>query len=115
MSELRKALGADGFAAAWAEGRTLSQEEAIAAALAVRAEPAPASPTAGGQALPHGLTERELEVLRLLAAGRSNREIGDDLFISPATAARHIANIYAKLNVESRAAATAFVHQQGLI
>ena len=68
--------------------------------------------SAGGRA--HGLSERELEVLRLLAAGRSNREIGDDLFISPATAARHVANIYAKLGVESRAEATAFAHRQGL-
>jgi DNA-binding CsgD family transcriptional regulator/tetratricopeptide (TPR) repeat protein len=115
MSGLRETLGADGFAAAWAEGQALSQEETIAAALAVRAEPAAETPTAGGRALPHGLTERELEVLRLLAAGRSNREIGDALFISPTTAARHVANIYTKLDVDSRAAATAFAHQQGLV
>ena len=52
---------------------------------------------------PHGLTRRELEVLRLLAAGHSNRQLGDLLFISPATAARHLANIFAKLGVDSRA------------
>ena len=65
-------------------------------------------------ASPHGLTTRELEVLRLLAAGHSNRELGDLLFISPATAARHVANIYAKLAVDSRAQATAYAHQHGL-
>jgi DNA-binding CsgD family transcriptional regulator len=71
-------------------------------------------PPAAIGASPHGLTARELEVLRLLAAGHSNRELGDLLFISPATAARHVANIYAKLGVESRAQATAYAHQHGL-
>jgi DNA-binding CsgD family transcriptional regulator len=61
------------------------------------------------------LTTRELEVLRLLAAGHSNRELGELLFISPATAARHVANIYAKLGVDSRSQATAYAHQHGLI
>jgi DNA-binding CsgD family transcriptional regulator len=71
-------------------------------------------PPAAIGASPHGLTTRELEVLRLLAAGHSNRELGDLLFISPATAARHVANIYAKLGVDSRAQATAYAHQHGL-
>src|SRR3712207_7889323 len=48
---------------------------------------------------------------RLLAAGHSNRELGEKLFISPATAARHVANIYAKLDVDSRVEATAYAHQ----
>jgi len=61
------------------------------------------------------LTARELEVLRLIAAGHTNREVGDLLFISPATAARHVLNIYRKLGVSSRATATAFAHQHGLI
>lgn len=58
-----------------------------------------------------GLTERELEVLRLLAAGRSNREIGESLFISPKTASVHVSNILTKLDVSSRTAAAAIVHQ----
>jgi DNA-binding CsgD family transcriptional regulator len=116
VQELRAALGEAGFAATWAAGRALSHEDALAEALAVRSEPAAAAkPATAPRGSPHGLSERELEVLRLLAAGRSNREIGDALFISPATAARHVANIYTKLNVESRAAATAFAHQQGLV
>jgi DNA-binding CsgD family transcriptional regulator len=63
---------------------------------------------------PHGLTERELEVLRLITGGHSNREMGERLFISPATAARHVANIYNKLGVDSRARATAYAFQHGL-
>jgi DNA-binding NarL/FixJ family response regulator len=61
------------------------------------------------------LTARELEVLRLLAAGHSNRELGELLYISPATAARHVANIYSKLGVDSRAQATTYAHQYRLI
>jgi DNA-binding NarL/FixJ family response regulator len=57
---------------------------------------------------------REREVLRLLAAGPSNRAIGERLFISPVTVARHLANVYGKLGVGSRAQAIAFAHRQGL-
>jgi DNA-binding CsgD family transcriptional regulator len=67
------------------------------------------------ESAPHGLTEREIEVLRLLAAGNSNREIGELLYISPATAARHVANIYNKLGVDSRARAVASAHRIGLV
>jgi DNA-binding CsgD family transcriptional regulator/tetratricopeptide (TPR) repeat protein len=56
----------------------------------------------------HGLTARELEVLRVLATGKSNREIAADLVISDHTVRRHLQNIFAKLGVSSRAAATAF-------
>jgi pimeloyl-ACP methyl ester carboxylesterase/DNA-binding CsgD family transcriptional regulator len=61
------------------------------------------------------LTARELEVLRLLAAGHSNREVGEKLFISPTPAARHVANIYSKLGVDSRVEAAAYAHHHGLI
>ena len=54
------------------------------------------------------LTNRELEVLALIAAGRSNREIAGDLVISERTVARHVANVFTKLDVSSRAAATAY-------
>lgn len=58
-----------------------------------------------------GLTERELEVLRQLADGRTNRQIGEALFISPKTASVHVSNILAKLGVDSRTAAAAVAHQ----
>ena len=57
-----------------------------------------------------GLTERELEVLRLVATGRSNREIAAELFISPKTASVHVSNILGKLGVASRGAAAARAH-----
>jgi DNA-binding CsgD family transcriptional regulator len=63
---------------------------------------------------PAGLSEREVEVLRLLAAGKSNREIAEALFISPNTVIRHVSNIYAKAGVSSRAEAATFAHRSGL-
>jgi DNA-binding NarL/FixJ family response regulator len=63
----------------------------------------------------HGLTVRELEVLQLVAAGRSNREIAATLVISEHTVARHLQNIFAKLGVSSRTAATAFAFAHGLV
>jgi len=57
-----------------------------------------------------GLTGREREVLRLVAAGRSNREIAAELFISPKTASVHVSNILGKLDVASRGAAAARAH-----
>jgi DNA-binding CsgD family transcriptional regulator len=56
----------------------------------------------------HGLTARELQILRVLATGKSNREIAAALVISDHTVRRHLQNIFAKLGVRSRAAATAF-------
>ena len=64
--------------------------------------------------LTHGLTARELQVLRLVAAGRSNREIASELVISEHTVARHIQNIFRKLGVGSRTAATAFAYEHDL-
>ena len=68
----------------------------------------------GGEELPRGLTAREAEVLRLVAAGRTNREIAAALVISEHTVARHVQNIFAKLDVSSRSAATAFAFEHGL-
>ena len=63
----------------------------------------------------HGLTSRELEVLRLVAKGRSNREIASALVISEHTVARHVQNIFTKLGVPSRTAAGAFAFEHGLV
>jgi len=63
----------------------------------------------------HGLSRREVEVLRLVAKGKSNREIATELVISEHTVARHVQNIYAKLGVSSRAGATAFAFERDLV
>lgn len=65
--------------------------------------------------LPGGLTEREAEVLRLVASGITNKEIAAALFLSEKTVARHLSNIYVKIDVSSRAGATAFAFEQGLV
>ena len=62
-----------------------------------------------------GLTARELQVLRLVAAGQTNRSIAADLFLSERTVERHMSNILTKLGVSSRAAATAYAYQHQLI
>jgi ATP/maltotriose-dependent transcriptional regulator MalT len=71
-----------------------------------RAEPA------GGQSV---LTVREIEVLRLVASGRTNRAIATELVLSEKTVARHLSNIFVKLDLSSRAAATAYAYENGLI
>jgi DNA-binding CsgD family transcriptional regulator/tetratricopeptide (TPR) repeat protein len=63
----------------------------------------------------HGLTSREVEVLRLVARGRSNREIATALVISERTVARHVQNIFAKLRVSSRASASVFAAEHDLL
>jgi len=81
-----------------------------AAADAVKASDLLAPPTA----LPRGLTPREAEVLRLVAAGKTNRDIAVELVISEHTVARHLQNMFGKLDVSSRSAATAFAYEHGL-
>jgi DNA-binding CsgD family transcriptional regulator len=64
---------------------------------------------------PAGLTAREVEVLTCLAAGRTNREIAAALVISEKTVGRHLSNIFTKLGLTSRTAATAYAHEHGLM
>jgi ATP/maltotriose-dependent transcriptional regulator MalT len=66
-------------------------------------------------ALPAGLTEREVEVLRLIAAGMTNNEIATSLFLSAKTVSRHLSNIFTKIGVTSRAAATAYAFEPALV
>ena len=107
-----------------------------AAACSTRSQPPPGSSASAGSAKPActvraaapaapaflasagfwlaGLTDREVEVLRLIAAGRSNRAIAQALFISPNTVLHHVSSIFAKLGVANRAAAAACATRLGL-
>lgn len=96
------------------ETAALDREAARAAFLALHAQPDIAALDGTTKAERHGLTGREAEVLRLLATGTTNRGIADQLVLSEKTVARHVANIFIKLDVSSRAAATAWAHRHGL-
>ena len=107
-------LGRDAYDAAWNEGLISTQVQATELAIATLDEVASGianqvDPVAGG------LTRREQEVLALIAAGRTNREIAEALYVSPRTATTHVTNILAKLGVSSRTEATALALKQGLI
>ena len=75
---------------------------------------APGPPAAQALA-PYGLTGRELAVLRLVTSGRTNAQIGAELYISPKTAGVHVSNILRKLGVSSRVQAAAWAERAGLL
>jgi DNA-binding CsgD family transcriptional regulator len=83
--------------------------------LAAKAERLLAPHKARGAALPDGLTRREAEVLRMIAAGMSNRDISAMLVLSLRTTARHVTNIYAKIGARNRAEATSYAIRQKLL
>ena len=83
--------------------------------LGARPDAARVEALAHGATETHGLTRRELEVLRLVASGKSNKEIAAALVLSERTVDRHVSNIFSKLRVSSRAAATAYAFQQRLV
>ena len=63
----------------------------------------------------HGLTQRELQVLRMVSAGETDEAIAAELVLSERTVDRHVSNVFAKLGVSSRAAATAFAYERQLL
>jgi predicted ATPase/DNA-binding CsgD family transcriptional regulator len=99
-------LGEHAVARLWEEGADMTPAAAVRLALSETAGDGPPagvpSPRIGQEAMAGGLTPREREVVALLGAGLSNRDIAAKLYISPATAARHVANILAKLGFSSR-------------
>jgi DNA-binding CsgD family transcriptional regulator len=113
-------LGAERFADLFAFGQAMERGDVVTLAIALSHEiehgrvPGETLPP-GGLETGEQLTAREFEVLRCLAQGMSDREIGDVLFISPRTVARHLHSIYQKLDVNSRSAATAYAYRQGLV
>jgi predicted ATPase/DNA-binding CsgD family transcriptional regulator len=106
IAEARARLDEATFADAWSAGAEMSLEQAVAFALESGARPRTAT---------RGLTPRELDVLRLVAQGKTNREIGTQLVVSHRTIKRHLDNIFGKLGVSSRSAATAAAIRGGLV
>ncbi len=117
VATVRSQLGEGSFAAAWAAGRVLPLEQVIAEAAEATSDwqsrSVPLSEAASTN--DPGLTARELEVLRLLVAGHTDREIADALFISRRTAQGHVASIFGKLGVNTRTAAATAALAAGLV
>jgi predicted ATPase/DNA-binding CsgD family transcriptional regulator len=112
----RETVGSGEAAQAWAEGKRLSAEQAIEYACELLETQSEASADRQPrQASPGGLSPRELEVLRFVAAGRTNREIAAELVLSQRTVAHHLDSILSKLGVSSRSAATAFAFRNNLV
>lgn len=108
LQRARETLGNTAFDYAWAEGQALSIDDAVSEALLpVEREPAIDQRF-------YDLTARELDVLRLIAEGRSDREIAEQLFISTRTAQGHVSHILAKMGVPSRTAATSLAIRDGI-
>jgi len=101
-------LGPEATARLWADGSRLEASAAVDLALAMPSAAAADDIAAAHPASPGGLTPREHQIAGLIARGRSNRDIARELLISPATAARHVANILAKLGFSSRAQVAAW-------
>jgi non-specific serine/threonine protein kinase len=127
-AEARAALGEEAFAAAWQAGRALTLEQALAEAERVIAPVlqigeaempgvAPARPAISGARAPHpaGLSEREVEVLRLVARGLTSAQVAEQLVISAVTVSTHLRNIYGKIGVGSRSAATRWAVDHRLV
>ena len=104
---------ADGHAPLLAQIRTLAQRARISLP-SPPGDPAQATPAPQATA-PYRLTERELAVLQLLAAGRSNAQIGTELFISAKTVSVHVTGILRKLGVANRVQAAALAERAGLL
>jgi non-specific serine/threonine protein kinase len=125
LAALRSRLGPAAFEEAWAEGAAMTLDEALAEAreFAGTFQPdeeqlvaAPAPPDVSRpDANPNGLTDREVEVLRLLSRGLTSAQIGEALVISAVTVNTHLRNIYGKLGVNTRGAAIRWAVDRGIV
>jgi len=106
LARARADLGETAFAAAWSEGDSMSTDQAVAYAL-----DGSRAPESGGGGV---LSPREQEVARLVARGLTNRQLANELIISTRTADHHVANILAKLGLDTRAQIAGWVERIGM-
>jgi DNA-binding NarL/FixJ family response regulator len=118
MAHVRAQLGEPAYVSAWTDGRSMTAEQAIAAAFAESGTDGwngqPAAVERKGSSPAADLTPREIEVLRLVAAGLTDAGIADQLVISQRTVNTHLVSIFDKLGVHTRVAATRFAVEHQL-
>jgi non-specific serine/threonine protein kinase len=110
LAAARARLDEAAWTAAWEEGRAMTAEQAVEHAV-VEEIPGPTA----SETYPAGLSAREAEVLRLVAAGMTNAEVAGDLFLSSRTVDWHVGSIYRKLGLHSRAEAARFAAEHGIL
>ncbi len=121
VSTVRSELGAKAFAKGFAEGHTMTPEQAIAiqdqplVSTQSHTQTRPASVKQSVARISGGLTDREVEVLRLVAQGLTNAQVAEQLLISPRTVDAHLRSIYSKLNIPSRHAALHYAHEHHFV
>lgn len=117
IASARAAITSEAFNEAWLSGQEHGVEAAIDSARELLAAPetVTAHPAAQKDRLPGGLSEREAEVLRLIATGLTNAQTAERLFISPRTVDAHLQRIYDKLGVARRAEAIRFALEEGVV
>jgi predicted ATPase/DNA-binding CsgD family transcriptional regulator/transcriptional regulator with XRE-family HTH domain len=113
VARAKQELGDAKSAALWAEGQAMTVEETVAFMLSKQPTELQRIASTIWDAI--GLTEREVQVLRMVIDGKSNREIGAALVLSVRTVERHIANVYSKLGVHGRVDATAYALRHGML
>jgi non-specific serine/threonine protein kinase len=116
LESVRSRLDETEWKMAWLTGRSMSLEHAIEYALPAdsKSNPEGVVPLSPAQSQPGILSEREIDVLRLVAAGLTNVEIGERLVLSPRTVQAHLRSIYGKLGISSRSAATRYAIEHKL-
>jgi non-specific serine/threonine protein kinase len=115
VSSMRTALGERAAADTWAEGQAMGWVAALDEAMSTcRSVAVTKARTGTAAVLTLGLSQRQMQVLQLVAEGKSNREIADELVLSQKTVKRHVENVFDKLGVTSRVAATAVALRAGV-